>query len=457
MNASPRRVSSVPKRAWPRTEPVDHIDGPPHVTTAFDASLQRYADVTIGVGLNLRAGQRLMITGPRNTGGVSLEAAPLVRHLTASAYRAGASLVEVTWGDEALLLTRFAHAPRESFGEVSSWFPRALVEHAEGGHALLSVYANDPVLLRDQPAELVGILQQSTAQAFHPFAEQISKNRTNWAVIAAAVPSWAARVFPGADVADVADATTRLWNAIFGMCRLDRPDPVAAWRDHLDALERRAAHLNRRRYSALRYSGPGTALTIGLPGGHRWEGGPSRSQNDIRFTPNIPTEEVFTMPHKDRADGTVASSKPLSHGGVLIEDFSLTFEHGRITHASAAKGEDALRRLLDTDDGARRLGEVALVPHGSPISRSGLLFYNTLFDENAASHLAIGNAYRFTLEGGQSLGDDAFAQAGGNQSSVHVDFMIGSEQLDVDGVCADGSVEPVLRRGDWAAAASAGR
>jgi aminopeptidase len=413
---------------------------------AFDAILQRYADVTISVGLNLRAGQRLMITGPRNTGGVSIDAAPLVRHLTASAYRANASLVEVTWGDETLLMHRFAYAPRDSFAQVSNWFSRALTEHVEAGHAVLSVYANDPILLRDQPADLVGVLQQATAKAFHPFAEQITKNNTNWAVIAAAAPSWAARVFPGGEAEG---ATRRLWQAIFQMCRLDQPDPVAAWRDHLALLEGRAAHLNARRYAALRYSGPGTRLTVGLPDGHRWEGGRSRSQNGTRFTPNLPTEEVFTLPHKDRVDGTVASSKPLSHGGVLIEDFSLTFEHGRVTAASAAKGEDALKRLLDTDHGARSLGEVALVPHSSPISRSGLLFYNTLFDENAASHLAIGTAYRFTLQGGQAMSDDAFAAAGGNQSRVHVDFMIGSGALDVDGIRADGSVEPVLRKGEW--------
>lgn len=414
---------------------------------SLDTTLQRYAEVAIGVGLNLRPGQRLLITGPRNTGGVSLDAAPLVRHLTASAYKAGAALVEVTWGDEAVLMHRFAHAAPDSFAQVSTWFPRALTEHVEAGHAILSIYANDPILLRDQPADLVGVLQQTTAKAFHPFAEQITKNSTNWAVIAAAAPSWAARVFPGVDAHE---ATQLLWQAIFQMCRLDQPDPIAAWRDHLARLEGRAAHLNARRYAALRYSGPGTRLTIGLPDGHRWEGGPSRSQNGIRFTPNLPTEEVFTMPHKDRVDGTVASTKPLSHGGVLIEDFSLTFEHGRVIAASAAKGEDALRRLLDTDDGARRLGEVALVPQSSPISKSGLLFYNTLFDENAASHLAIGTAYRFTLQGGQAMNEEAFAAAGGNQSRVHVDFMIGSGRLDVDGISANGTVEPVVRNGEWA-------
>jgi aminopeptidase len=416
-----------------------------------DADLSQYADITVNVALNLRRGQRLMIIGPVSYGGVSLEAAPLVRRITASAYTAGASLVETLWGDEALQFVRFGDAPRDSFGEFSAWLPKALTEHVEAGHTVLSIYANDPDLLKDQPTDLVTAMQRATSRSMQSFRELISRNQTNWAVIAAPSAKWAAKVFPSVP----ADRQTgQLWEAIRRLCRLDAPDPVAAWRSHIEALAARAADLNRRKFSALRYTGPGTTLTIGLPKGHVWISARSVSQNGISFTANIPTEEVFTMPHKDRVDGVVRATKPLSYGGTLIEDFSLTFAEGRVVSAAAAKGEAVLRQLVDTDPGAARLGEIALVPHSSPISHSGLLFYNTLFDENAASHVALGSAYKFTYEGGETMDDAAFERVGGNKSAAHVDFMIGSGALDIDGVRDDGVAEPLMRHGEWANALS---
>jgi aminopeptidase len=412
--------------------------------TDLQHQLETYGELAVKVALNLQPGQRLIILGPLAIG-VSFEAAPLVRQVAASAYRAGAPLVEVLWGDEPLLLTRFAEGPR-SLGEFSAWIPKALTEHVEAGHAVLSIYANDPDLLRDEPPERVGALQGATSRAMHPFRELISRNQTNWAVVAAAGGGWAAKVFPDRRPADQVAA---LWDDIGRLCRLDRPDPVAAWQTHIDGLAARADYLNRRHYSALRYSGPGTELTIGLPSAHVWVSGHTTSRAGIRFTANLPTEEVFTMPHKDRVDGTVRASKPLSYGGTLIDDFSLRFQGGRVVEATAARGETVLRQLLESDPGAARLGEIALVPHSSPVSQSGRLFYNTLFDENAATHVALGAAYKFTLLGAETMDDDAFAQAGGNRSVVHVDFMIGSGELDIDGVLDDGGAEPVMRRGEW--------
>jgi aminopeptidase len=378
---------------------------------------------------------------------VSLEAAPLVRHIAESAYEAGASLVEAIWGDEAMQMTRFRHAPRDSFGESSAWLPKALVEHAEAGHAILSVYANDPDQLKDEPPALVSAVQQAVSKSARPFRELISRNQTNWTVVAAAGAGWAARVFPDAPPSERAP---RLWEAIGRLVRLDRRDPVAAWEEHLEALARRRDFLNAKRYASLRYTGPGTDFTLGLAEGHLWMAGRSTSRGGITFAPNLPTEEVFTMPHKDRVDGVVSSSKPLSYGGTVIEDFSLTFEKGRVTKVTAQRGEAVLRQLVETDAGAGRLGEVALVPHSSPVSQSGLLFYNTLFDENAASHVALGSAYKFTLSGGESMTDEQFERAGGNRSGVHCDFMIGSGALDIDGVMANGATEPLMRRGEWA-------
>ena len=304
-----------------------------------------------------------------------------------------------------------------------------------------------PICSSDQPTELVGAAQQAAARAVRPFRELISRNQTNWTVVAAAGAAWARRVFPDAPPDQ---QVPRLWDAIARLCRLDRPDPVAAWEAHLAALAARRDDLNRRRYDALRYRGPGVDLTIGLPAGHQWVSGRSTSRGGIEFAPNLPTEEVFTMPHKDRVDGVVRSSKPLSYGNSLVQDFSLTFEGGRVVAMQAARGEAVLRQLLDTDEGARRLGELALVPHSSPVSQSGLLFFNTLFDENAASHVALGSAYRFTLEGGETMSDEAFETAGGNRSAAHVDFMIGSAELDIDGVRRGGSSEPLMRAGEWA-------
>jgi aminopeptidase len=413
----------------------------------LERKLQVYAELAVRVALNVQPGQRVMIIGPLANGGASLESAPLARQIAAAAYRAGSPLVETIYGDEAQQSLRFKHAPRESFGSFSSWLPAALSEHVRAGHAVLSISANDPDLLQGESPDLVGTLLQSTAREMRPFREQVSRNDTNWAVVAAASAGWAAKIFPGIPTST---AVSKLWDAIARMCRLDTADPLAAWETHLGNLAARSEYLNNKRYSALKYTGPGTNLTLGLPEGHIWVSGRSVSRGGISFTANLPTEEVFTIADKDRVDGTVRASKPLSYGSTLIDGFSVTFERGRIVKMTAEKNADTLQRLLDTDEGARRLGEVALVPNSSPISQSGLLYYNTLFDENAASHVALGNAYKFTLKRGNDMSDAEFEQAGGNRSGVHVDFMIGSGELDVDGVLPGGSTEPLMRKGEWA-------
>jgi aminopeptidase len=408
--------------------------------------LSTYAELAVRVALNLQPGQRLLLLGPLAYGGVSLEAAVLVRQVVESAYKAGARLVEVLWGDEALQLARFAHAPRDSFEEFSAWMPGALVEHVDRGHAVLSIYANDPDLLSHEPADLVGAMQQATFRSVNAFRERISRNQTNWAVIAGPNAKWAAKVFPDLPAER---RLASLWDTIAQLCRLHAPDPAAAWQAHIEALAARSERLNRKRYAELRYTGPGTALTIGLPEGHIWISARTVSRSGIPFTANLPTEEVFTMPHRDRVDGVVGSTRPLSHGGTLIDRFTLRFVEGQVVEARAERGEAILRRLLETDPGARRLGEIALVPASSLVSASGLLFYSTLFDENAASHVALGSAYKFTMDRGDSMDDAAFERAGGNRSAVHVDFMIGSPELDVDGILPGGRVEPVMRQGEW--------
>jgi aminopeptidase len=283
--------------------------------------------------------------------------------------------------------------------------------------------------------------------AYQPALEKIVNFDTNWNIIAYPSPSWARQVFPD-DAEDVAVA--KLADAIFRASRVDSDGAVDAWDKHNAVLRARTDWLNGQRFGALHYSGPGTDLTIGLADGHEWEGGASTAKNGITCNANIPTEEVFTTPHCRRVSGHVVSSKPLSYQGTLIDDIAVRFEEGRIVEAKASRGEEVLNKVLDTDEGARRLGEVALVPHSSPISQSGLLFFNTLFDENAASHIALGQCYSKCFIDGTKLSTPQIVAQGGNQSLIHIDWMIGSSQTDIDGVHADGRRVPVFRKGEWA-------
>jgi aminopeptidase len=408
--------------------------------------LQKYAEVIVKVGLNIRTGQRLIVTLAA-TRGVPHQFAPLVREVAKAAYAVGAKYVDVIWGDEELLRLRAQYAPRDSFGEYSTWQVDAVMKMIENGDALLSITGANPDLLGGLDSEVVGMIQKTHLENFGRVTEQVTTNAINWCVVAAAGEEWAKKVFPKLSVKE---AQKKLWKDIFRTTRIDGPDPVAAWETHIVNLKKRSRYLQAKQYTALHYSAPGTDFTLGLPNGHIWISAQSIAQNGVAFTANMPTEEVFTLPDRNRANGVVTSTFPLSYGGSLLEDFQVTFENGCVTKVNAKKGEAVLRKLVDTDEGSRHLGEVALVPASSPIAQSGHLFYNTLFDENASSHIAIGRAYRFTLTGGVELKDEEFVSAGGNVSLNHVDFMIGSQKMDIDGVKQDGSIEPVMRQGEWA-------
>ena len=409
------------------------------MTPEFDRSLSRYAELIVKVGLNLQPGQRLLVRAP-------IDAAPLARHVAAQAYDLGARLVEVLYNDPHLLLTRYRHAPADAFTEHSTWPVTAGLEYAENGHAILSIVGSDPDLLKGVDPARISQVQRTEGQAAAPLSRLISADAINWCVVGYATPAWAARVFPDRPPDE---QQARLWEAIFHTVRLDAPDPLAAWEAHAAELAARTAFLNERQYTALHFTGPGTDLTVGMPYNHRWLGGAAPTGNGINNIANVPTEEVFSAPHRNRVDGTVRATMPLSYAGNLVENFSLTFREGRVVDVQAEKGEDLLRRLIETDEGAARLGEIALVPAGSPIARAGILFYNTLFDENAASHIALGRAYRNCIDGCEGLDDADFAALGGNSSTTHVDFMIGSAEIDVDGITGDGAAEPLMRAGEW--------
>ncbi len=417
------------------------------MTSEFDQHLDRLAEVSVKIGLNLQPGQRLLIGTPLFNSLIPVETAPLVRRIAVHAYKAGARLVDVLWDDDQLKLTRLREAPSDSFEEFPDWQINTVVDYLERKDALLGIYGHDPNLFDREDSTRLGRLEQVNSVKTAPIMEYIATNATNWLIIPAVVSGWAARVFPDAPPEEQDD---RLWDAIFNVCRVKHPDPIAGWREHIRGMNLRGAYLDQKQYSSLHYTSPGTDFTVGLPPGHIWTSAAMKNASGIQFTANIPTEEVFTLPDRLQAEGTIKAAKPLSFGGGLVEDFSLTFSGGRVVKIAARKGEENLRMLIETDEGACRLGEVALVPHSSPISQSGLTFSNILIDENASSHLALGHAYKFTFAGGEQLSDAAFAAAGGNLSSIHIDFMVGSGEMNVDGLQDNSAPEPIMRNGEWA-------
>jgi aminopeptidase len=401
--------------------------------------LDRLAEVAIHVGLGLAAGQELVITA-------TLDAVPLVRRITAQAYKAGATLVTTLLTDEQAALLRYELAPDASFDKAAGWLQDGVANAYRSGSARLAVTGGDPSLLRDQDPKKVSRANVALSKVSRPAMEIITRHEINWTIVASATPAWAKAISPN-DPEDV--AMERLWNAIFSCSRVQNDGAVENWRAHDAQLQKRAAFLNEKRFAALHYTGPGTDLVVGLADDHLWLGGGTTAGNGLHCIPNMPTEEVFTTPHKDRVNGYVTASKPLSYQGMMIENIRVRFEKGRIVDAAASAGQEVLQNLISTDEGACRLGEVALVPHSSPVSQSGLLFFNTLFDENAASHIALGQAYSSCVKGGHHMDKEALAAKGANDSLIHVDWMIGSDKINVFGVGADGSEEPVMQGGEW--------
>jgi aminopeptidase len=394
----------------------------------------------VNVGLGLKAGQELVMTA-------STDAMPLARRITEQAYRAGASLVTTLFSDDEATLMRYRFAPGESFDHAAKWLYEGMAAAFKSGAARLAIAGGNPALLSNEDPDRVGRANRAVSQAYRPALELITRHEINWTIVASATPAWAAAMFPG-EAPEAALA--KLWEVIFATTRINTADPVSIWKAHDAGLQRRAAFLNEKRYATLKYRGPGTDFRLGLADDHLWIGGGTTAGNGVYCIPNMPTEEVFTTPHKDHADGTVTATKPLSHQGTMIEGIQVRFAQGRIVELKATKGEEVLKKLIETDDGARRLGEVALVPQSSPIAASGQVFFNTLFDENAASHLALGQAYSGCLRDGDKLTPEQLAAKGANDSLIHVDWMIGSSELDIDGVTATGAVEPLMRQGEWA-------
>ncbi|OPB31124.1 aminopeptidase [Bartonella sp. AR 15-3] len=402
--------------------------------------LDRLAEVAVKVGLNLQEGQDLVLTAP-------VTALPLVRQIAYHAYKAGAGVITPLFGDEALSLIRFENAHPASFDCAPSWLYEGMAKAFENGAARLAIVGDNPLLLSNQDWNKVSCLNKATSIAYQPALNKISNFAINWSIIAYPTAGWATAMFPDLPLGE---AIQKLAEAIFSASRVTQDNAVYAWHAHNANLKQRSSWLNEQRFIALHFTGPGTDLMVGLADEHEWHGGASIAQNGVVCNPNIPTEEVFTTPHAYKVDGFVRSTKPLSYQGMLIDNIEVRFEAGRIVSASASKGQEVLQKVLQSDEGASRLGEVALVPHSSPISKSGLLFYNTLFDENAACHIALGQCYSKCFLNGAALTTEEIEMRGGNKSIIHIDWMIGSNEINIDGVRQNGAKIPVFRQGEWA-------
>ncbi|KAA9004110.1 aminopeptidase [Paenibacillus spiritus] len=406
----------------------------------WNTMLERYARLVVKVGVNVQPGQVLMVHAP-------LETAELTRKIVASAYEAGAKYVLVDWEDEQTSRIRFEKGPDESFDYYPKWQADMLEKFAEEGGAALHIKVPNPDLYDGIDSEKVSRSVKAAAVLRQNYQAYTRNNRISWALIKAPTAAWADKVF--ADLPEE-ERIPAMWEAIFRMNRVNTPDPVAAWEKHLERLRQSERKLNAKRYRSLHYRAPGTDLRVELPEGHIWRAAGGLNDRGVHFVANMPTEEVYSMPKRTGVNGTVSSTLPLNLNGRLVDGIRLTFKDGRVESFEARSGKEHLTSLLATDEGASYLGEVALVPHNSPISQMNRVFYNTGIDENASCHFALGSSYPVNLEGGAGMSREELLERGANVSLTHVDFMIGCAELDIDGELQDGTWEPVFRAGNWA-------
>lgn len=414
------------------------------MTSDFEKNIEKYAEVVLKVAINLQPGQRLLIGAPSFAIlGVPLELAPLIRVIVEKAYQMGARFVDVMWEDDWINFIRFQHASKDTLEEYPNWRAEEAIKHAKSGEAILFVNSFDPDFFNGIDINLISKYAGSCMKHYKPLLDLRHKNTMNYTLIAPPISGWADKVIPNISQNERIE---KLWDTMFEICRIKQPDPISAWDNHIKKLQARCNYLNEKQYNALKLTAPGTDLRVGLIKDHIWKSGAIKTQKGINFVANFPTEEIMNVPHKDRTEGVVTATKP----GELLKGLKLTFSKGKVVEAIAKKGEEFLYKILETDEGATRLGEVALVPHSSPISQSGLLFYHPLLDENASCHLALGQCLRFCIKDGEKMSDDNLLALGGNISGRHHDFMIGSDKMNVDGVLENGKAEPIMRSGEWA-------
>lgn len=408
----------------------------------FEENLQKYARLLVSKGINVQKGHTVLIN-------IDVEQAPFARLLTKEAYALGAEEVIVKWADDEITREKYLHTSEERLTDIPQYKIDESNDMLEKKASRLSVRSSDPDALNGVDSKKLAAVMKATSTALMAQRIATQANKVSWTVASAAGAAWAAKVFPHLSTEE--EQVDALWNEIFKTCLVYEEDPVKAWDEHEARLRSKADVLNQEQFDALHYTTPeGTDLTVGLPKNHIWDSAGAVNAQGEDFVANMPTEEVFSAPDGRRIDGVVKSTKPLSYSGNIIDGMTFTFEDGKVVEVAAEKGETVLKHLVEDNEGARSLGEVALVPDKSPISQSGLVFFNTLWDENASCHLALGSAYAFSVEGGTEMSQEELAEAGLNRSNVHVDFMIGSATMNIDGIRADGSIMPIFREGDWA-------
>lgn len=406
----------------------------------FHDNLAEYADLIVQVGLNVQPGQYVQIH-------TTLDSVEFARLVVKQAYKAGASHVDVQFSDNTITRAFYEQAPDASFDDVPKWVAAQRDELIDRKGALLWIDAEDPDLLEGIPATKISRYQKASSALLKRYRKAVMNDEITWSI--AAVPSgkWAKKVYPEVSEQEAIEA---LWNKIFEVVRVGQGTAVEQWKAHIEQLNDRAAYLNSRNYTALHYQATDTDIVVGLPKDHIWMSGSSVNSDGVAFIANMPTEEVYTLPDRMRVDGYVTNSKPFIYQGNRIDGFKLTFKDGKVIESTAQQGGELLNELLTTDENAAYLGEVALVPFDSPISNSNTIFYNTLFDENASNHFALGEAYPTTIQGGKGLTEEQLLEKGANVSIVHEDFMIGTSDMTIDGILEDGSREPIFRNGNWA-------
>ncbi|MDA3733864.1 aminopeptidase [Niameybacter massiliensis] len=404
-------------------------------------NIEQYARLIVEVGVNIQKDQYLMITAP-------IQTAYFARALTKCAYEVGAKKVYVDYVDEELNKVQYMHAPDEAFLEYPEWVAEGKKKLAEKNCAFISISASNPDLLKDVDPKRIATMQKTAGMALEAFRRYTQNGDVAWCVASIPTVEWAHKVFP--EATDDKDAVDKLWDKIFIATRIYEEDPVASWKAHTENLKEKTDFLTAKKFTKLHYIAPGTDLYVELPKGHIWQGGGSYNKAGTYYVANMPTEEIFTMPSKYGVDGKLSSTKPLSYGGNLIDRFVLHFEKGRIVDFSAEEGYETLKGLVETDEGSHYLGEVAIVPDNSPVSNTNTIFFNTLFDENASCHFAIGSAYPDTIEGGTKMTKEELEAAGANTSLTHVDFMVGGKNLTIEGVTEDGEALTILKDGNWA-------
>jgi len=404
----------------------------------FEENLALYAKLAIRGGVNLQPGQELLLYA-------DIADAVFARLIAAEAYKSGAKNVHILYGDEQAVLIRYKDGNDEAMHYAPNWFYDGLTVAMKGNTSRLGILSSDPNLLKNVAPEKIANYSKTQGLAMRSIMDIITQGQINWSLVGAPSPAWAKQVFPG-DEEKI--AVQKLWDAIFSVSRVLEDDPIASWTNHCDSLEKRQEWMNQRRFTEVHFTGPGTDLKVGLAENSIWQGGWGHSTKGIKHGPNVPTEEVFSMPHRLNVNGKVSSTKPLSVRGQVVDGIEVEFKDGAIIKASAKKGEDTFLKLLDTDPGAKHLGEVALVPNSSKVSQSNVLFYNTLYDENAASHIALGKSYAGNMPGYPTLTKQERLEKGSNDSLIHVDWMIGSSEINVSAKSASGPVK-LMEAGEW--------